>query len=745
MMPNDVILVENLPRLSSGKIDRATLKTSYLNNRDENATGDRTIDDLEALVTEIASKVFRHGIHSRNSLSREGLDSLSAIHFASQLRSKGFNVGAIDILSAYDIAELCSTLRSKQNSSKPDNVAFLHKCHDLRAAVMKIFELQEFCSQIADILPCTPLQNSMLVETSLNPQAYCNWVELEFSDLYSVQDVMIALQKLIAGNEILRSGFIALENATTAYAQIIWDAVSPGQILTVETFDRDFRISDPNLLLQPFKLKLVNTQGGCRALFQIHHALYDGWSLDLILNDLDEILQAKDPCQRIQFRKVVEHHTVLAQEITALDQARDYWEARMAGYHPVAIPKLYGRQILSPIMRTSVYVVAFSPSDIRCNLDVHPQAVFQVALAYLLSLYLGTRDVVFGSVTSGRTIPVHGIEAIIGPCIATLPMRVQFTKTCAVEGLLHSVQTANRQALEHCELPLQDIKRLSGIHPGQRLFDVLFVWQESQVSTTGRSTTVRQVDSEDFLEFNLVVEIEPCSNHVNVKVRYRESMWPQVQINSFLEQLNQIVSHLVMGHQMSLLNFASSLSESTLSIANPEPTRRTSTSSLASYVENKARASPGRPAVTVATVEKDYQITTETLTYQELNERANKLAYFLLDEGLRPDDLVCVFMEKSLDLYIAILATIKAGAAYLPLTPETPQSRVELILQEANVQICLSRSTSPVFVRSSEFRTTVEVDNVNLTRYPTTNLVMPYIGSNLAYAVFTSVGSCILS
>lgn len=174
MMPNDVIVVEKLPRLPSGKIDRATLETSYLNVRDHNVTGHQTDDDLETVVTEVASIVFKHRIHVRRSLSQEGLDSLSAIDFASLLRSKGFNIGVVEILSAHNIAELCSTLRSRRNSSKQDNFAFLDTFHDLRAAVMKMPESHGFHSQIADILPCTPLQSSMLVETSLNAQAYCN-------------------------------------------------------------------------------------------------------------------------------------------------------------------------------------------------------------------------------------------------------------------------------------------------------------------------------------------------------------------------------------------------------------------------------------------------------------------------------------------------------------------------------------------------------------------------------------------
>ena len=83
--------------------------------------------------------------------------------------------------------------------------------------------------------------------------------------------------------------------------------------------------------------------------------------------------------------------------------------------------------------------------------------------------------------------------------------------------------------------------------------------------------------------------------------------------------------------------------------------------------------------------------TTECLTYSELNAKANKLAHFLISSGTLPDELVCICMDKSVDLYIGILAIVKAGAAYLPLVPETPPARIRQILSDAKVKTCPGR------------------------------------------------------
>jgi non-ribosomal peptide synthetase component F len=161
--------------------------------------------------------------------------------------------------------------------------------------------------------------------------------------------------------------------------------------------------------------------------------------------------------------------------------------------------------------------------------------------------------------------------------------------------------------------------------------------------------------------------------------------------------------------------------------------------SLAKLFELSATKRPQAFALEFASNIIDSTPDSVKLTYDELNTHANKLAHHLISLNVAPDELVCVCMEKSPTLYVSILAVLKAGAGFLPLTPETPKERVKQILENAGVKLCLT--TTDIFRDSLEIPQNVYVvlaDNVKLGGCMDTNPVMERSGKALAYAIFTS-------
>ena len=128
----------------------------------------------------------------------------------------------------------------------------------------------------------------------------------------------------------------------------------------------------------------------------------------------------------------------------------------------------------------------------------------------------------------------------------------------------------------------------------------------------------------------------------------------------------------------------------------------------------------------------------DQLTYSELNAASNALAHKLVSVGVAADDLICVYMEKSPTLYIAILAVLKSGAGYLPLTLDTPIERVQKILSDAQVRICLTTSDINRNLDSLRIPEMVEADSLALEGFPSSNPSIEIDPSSLAYAVFTS-------
>ncbi|KAF2500520.1 nonribosomal peptide synthetase-like protein 2 [Lophium mytilinum] len=744
MVPGDVVLLSTFPQLPSGKVDKRKLEADYCLRDAGLASRDHSgimADQCEDTVSSVVQDVLHQRLDSLTPFATIGLDSLRSIQIASRLRRAGYDVDATDVLSASDIKALETRATEKRRFEQ--STPFSHCSNmfkDIKDLALENLELQSHRALIADIIPCTPLQDAMLAETILHSDAYCNWIEVEMLEMHTFAEVKQFLVILAAKNEILRSGFCGVPLSAAPYAQVIWRSLDDAQIEESEHFTRHFALDSSGSLLRPLKVQ-VNTKGKKpRLLFQIPHYLYDGWSFDLILKDLSDLSLRRGSHSRPQFREVVQYYSSL-HDSQQNNESRKYWRDQLAGYQPTPFPNLNSKSITagSPqsFSRRSIVDLKLL-KDEADELQMNPQVFFQAGLAFILSSYLASTDVVFGTVTSGRTLAITGIEDILGPCIATLPLRISLSDYATARDVLESIHQSNRAAINHCTTPLRDIKRSCGINPGISLFDVLFVWQESLESHNLENLAVKTIDSLDRLEFKLTLEITPTTNGVLYRANYDPCVVPESQVRILLSQLDDLVIHLSQHRQANPLRLDSILRNSNLSIANPRPIRQKIDYGPAHSVETWAKHAPDRPAVSFGSRSSGPSMTLQTVSYMDLNSRANKLARLLQASGFGNEELICIYMEKSIDLYVSVLAVSKLGLGYAPITPDTPVERTLWILREAGVKACISHSSCSGRIEAKDHHTVLNVDTLNFSAHSDQNIDIPYKGGNLAYAIFTS-------
>ncbi|OMP81947.1 Hydroxamate-type ferrichrome siderophore peptide synthetase [Diplodia seriata] len=739
MVPGDVVILDDIPRLPSGKVDRKGLEANYKETQDtERPVRSEYADETESHICTVLSNVLQETVHPTSNLAALGLDSLKAIRVASALRLSDYSLGAIDVLSTRDAESLASLLKGRSTSasvSSPSNDTF----KDLKQAVLNLSELRHHTSDIEDVLGCTPLQAAMLAETSINPRAYCNWVELEIHQKCSALQLKSWLTELTEKNNVLRSGFCALTGSTNSYAQIIWSALSDKQVVEVDEFQRDYELDSPESLLRPLKFQILTSGDRYRVLCQIPHALYDGWSMDLIVSDLNTLVSGREAPERPQFRDVAVHFATTS--AADLDPSLSYWKTQLEDYTYASIPNFNGKKVSTDTLAVTSRALSTPLEQLRQQasmIKVNSQVFFQAALAFLASFYFNTHDITFGTVTSGRTIPVSGIEEIVGPCIATLPLRLDVSRSRMVRDLLLHIHELNRAMLSHCELPLRDVKKSCGLEPGSPLFDILFVWQETLHSNGNEGSLVSQVDGADQLEFKLTLEFEPRTTGLVSKATYDPAVLPKDQIDIIISQIEQLVGFFLENVDAELTQQVQRMDHSVLSIENADFKHEEISAGPSHAVETRAEQHPNAAAVAFSSNIDEVGIQTQTLTYRELNSRANQLSSLLLSQDVKPDDLVCICMEKSIDLYVSILAVLKVGAGYVPITPETPLERVRFIFDEAKIRTCLTTSDCLADIRSLGDRNVLDVDQVKLGDFSIENPNVPYDGSRVAYGVFTS-------
>lgn len=738
MVPSDVLIVPNMPQLPSGKTDKRSLEKLYLNSRQHQNTAVIPTDDPAALtILHLAEDSLSQKLSLNSDLTAAGLDSLRAIRLASSLRQEGYDVSAVALLSVQTLQDLIRACKKNPAlNERPNSTAGLSL--DSIATLSTELDFEE--AVIDSILPCTPLQEAMLTETLSRPSAYCNWVELELTITRSHNEILAAITQLAKQNSILRSGFCTPTTGTQNFLQITWKALDQAQCREVSGFTRVYSLDTPEALLRPFKVQIRDSQGTQRILVQLHHALYDGWSFDLLLVDLDKILRGSRPTMRPQFRDVSQYY-VERQQTSAPAEDREYWARLLQDHVSSRLVNYNGetktaKALQSYKARSSVNVGRLS--ERARLLAINPQVFFQAAVGYILSLYVGSSDIVFGNVTSGRTIPVTGIEDIVGPCIASLPCRLDFSALSCVHDILQHTQRLNREGLQHCTLPLRDIAKAANVQSGTRLFDTLFVWQQSSTLELGSSLAVKIVDSADELEFKLTLEFEPHDDFISFRATFDSTAIPQEQVAYMANQIDEAVDMFLSDGSCTVADIGRCFTPACLSIANADYRRNNDKVSLSHAVETWAYEIPDKEAIVFGHVHDGAMRVKNTLTYLNLNQRANQLAHLLVKHGIGQDHLVCIMMEKSADLYVAILAVLKLGSGYLPLVPDTPVERVNAILKDAQVMVCVSDSTTSRSLREVFYGTIIDLSATDLSALPRHNLDTPYNGSHIAYAVFTS-------
>lgn len=511
MVPNTVITMTEIPKLSSGKADRKRLEKEYTEQRTQGAAH-KTDDVMSKMEKTIAAAVM--DILTGIEVSREssfvasGLDSLLAIRLCSKLRESGLVTEVADILRTDCIKELACFINSHPGDkpSTDTSIQTEQRFQDVRTAGRsRILELSCLdIEDVEDIIPCTPLQDTMLSETMRDSSVYCNWYLLEIPSSYSDHSIELAFRKLILRNEILRTGFLHLGQVLGTFAQIVWDSPREGQFATAETVDKLQRFSVEDMINPPFKAFLIRQETSVKLSIHIHHALYDGWSWDHILRDLNRFLmkgQNGFVSKRPQFREVVRYN--LHKDETRLNRSTAFWKEALADAPNSKLPNFYGYSGVEQSTSTEKMQLQVSRIDLERSareLGISPQVILQTSWAYLLSTYLQSSDVLFGTVISGRTIPLPGIEEVIGPCISTLPLRVRLgdkTKSCA--ELMRDVHEFNRSLLIYGDLDLRQIKKYCGV--GSGAFDTLLIWQQTTLEREDEAVCpIKQVDGLDRLE-----------------------------------------------------------------------------------------------------------------------------------------------------------------------------------------------------------------------------------------------------
>ena len=368
------------------------------------------------------------------------------------------------------------------------------------------------------------------------------------------------------------------------------------------------------------------------------------------------------------------------------------------------------------------------------QLGVTPYMLLLSVYYILLSKYSSQEDIVVGSPIVGRNIAE--LYNLIGMFVNTLAMRANIDSNLSFKDFLSYIKDMCLNNYKYQDYPFDElvdklkIQRDTSRNP---LFDVMFIYQNNGNATAdfGDIKTEYFTPDTKISKFDLSLEVIPENDILNLSFEYATALFNKQFIEDLSKHYSNILTSCLDNLNIKISNICM-LSEAEknkiLYDFNNTKTDYPKDKTIAELFEEQANKTPNNVAVVFGM---------QKLTYKELNEKANSLAYYLRKNGIETNDLVGIMVNRSLEMIIGMLAVLKAGGAYIPIDPTYPKDRIEYMLKNSNSKLLL---TQEHLHDITDFKNCVYIDLSNDSIYslPNDNLNHTNTPEDLAYVIYTS-------
>jgi amino acid adenylation domain-containing protein len=484
-----------------------------------------------------------------------------------------------------------------------------------------------------------------------------------------------------------------------------------------------------------------------RVVWSKHHLLLDGWSTGLVLRDVLAAYTALCQGRAVTLPQRPDYSQYIAwlQQQSA-DAAEAFWRPYLKGLTAPTSLNL-GRvssastpSVAEPVAETRVTLSAATTAALQTFVRTHQMTfntLLQGAWALLLSHY-SREEVMFGVTVSGRSADLAAIDQMVGVLINTLPLRVQVPPQANLLTWLRQIQTQQAELRQYEASSLVDVQSWSDVPRGVPLFDSILVVENYPLDASVQAALAQQQD----LSIQDVLSIEQTHYPLTIIAELRDGVSFRLLYDP--QRLPDEAIARLSHHWLTLLDGIA---------ANPHrclnelpwltPAERqqllvewnqTQVAYQPEAIHRLIEAQVARSPQTLAVIFEQ-----ESLTYEQLNQRASQLAHYLQVQGVAPDGLVGVYLHRSVDLVVALLAILKAGGAYVPLDPEYPRSRLAFLLDDTQVPMILTHQTLVETLPDHSAQVVcLDDESLAIASYPQSNPSSPVTPNHLAYVIYTS-------
>jgi len=751
MVPNFYIPVAQVATTATGKIDRSSLRKigerytleqlSALNP--ERGVKRQPVNKTEVLIQQLWSQVLNinaENIGSDDSFFQVGGDSVSAMSLAGIAREYGLSLTVSDIFKnprLEDLAAAAGEVVAANSEILP--FSLLSRGMDeesVRAQAARLCKMKP--EHIEDVFPCTPMQEGLLAITARRAGAFTACYTFELQTSVDLDRFCQAWTEVLQATPILRTRIIDLPGQ--GFVQVVSKIAE--QWTESDSLDH-LEVTNPSMTMElglPLNLQSFIIEKETKRRFfiwTVHHALYDGWSRSLMMNRLEKAYRGETLGQSPPFQ-------IFAKHLADLNTRRceSFWQELLSGIEALSFPSLpipaYEPQADKSI--TNVISNIDWPKG-----DITPSTIVRAAWSVLTAEYTGVDEALFGVTVMGRQA-VQGIEQMVGPTIATIPVRIVLNKQEPLENLLREVQQQAVESMEFEQIGLQNLRRISSDTERACQFQTLLLIQPRTLADdTNRSRELFQhslgdekvANSDDinarFSNYALQLCCDLGKDDLTLSLVADTNVINELQLQRIQRQFEHIIRLLC--------KTKSDVKLGDISITGPHD-RQEIWRWNASVPETAAACVHDLIGKTVKTNDPTtvaINAWNGSITYVELDRLSTRLAYRLCSLGVGRGTIVPLCFEKSVWTPVAQLAVMKAGGASVVLDTTTPEKRLLAITRQVQPLVIVSSTVNEQLASRLADATVVTVDMDQLSQLTDSGCALPVVQpSDLLYVVFTS-------
>lgn len=745
MIPSAFVLLDALPLTPNGKIDRKLLPVSDLTEPEPGPAFVAPRTNVEQTLAEVWAEtlgVRRVGID--DNYFALGGDSIFSIRVRAGMLERGFDFSVEQLFRHPTIRGLAEHV----------SVAEKHLPEEYQQQPFSLIseeDRRKLPLGIEDAYPVSRLQAGMVFHSEYSPDYLIYISSLHLRLPCDIEKLQSTLDQMANRHEMLRTSFaltgfsepLQLVHKTTHLPLRVEDLrhLSPAEqrsrIAEWITNEMRNRFDWTKAPLLRFHLHLLSADS---VQFTMSEPFFDGWSVASFFTEFFEryvaLLNGKSTSTE---RLAASYRDFVSLEREALqsEQCRNYWTTTLAGAkasrlarRPFTQPDADTREVLRVEVQVSAEV-SDGLKRLAQSLEVPLKSVLLASHMKVLSVLTGQSDVLTGLLINGRPEKADG-ERILGAFLNTVPLRMELSGATWAD-LAHRAYAAENELLPFRRYPIQELQR---VHGAEQLFDTVFNYTHFHVTDRLRGVDgleVLDVDGTEQTYYPLTVQfnMDHHSSRIELALDYRT-----IELGE--EQAREIAGYY--SRVLAAMSEEPAARHEAVCLLSDEEQRRLLVElneTAAPFSEEKCVHQLFEEQVERAPDAIAVRFGKEELSYRELNVRANKLARYLRAMGVGPEVLVGIFMDRSLEMLVGLLAILKAGGAYLPLDPEYPPERIAFMIEDSQARAVLTQN--PLLDRLPETAArTICLDDAVFSLESGENLKVWAAPDNLAYVIYTS-------